>query len=42
MGMMERLRKKIKVASQVTLDVMNSPCCDEDELVGLSAQGGKK
>ncbi len=34
MGMMEVLRKKIKAASEVTAEVMNSPCCDEDEEAG--------
>jgi len=31
MGMMDNLRKKIKEAAVVTAEVMNSPCCDEDE-----------
>ena len=36
MGMMDRLKKKIKVAAEVTAEVMNSPCCDEDEGAGKS------
>ena len=34
MGMMDILKKKIKVAAEVTAEVMNSPCCDEDESAG--------
>lgn len=34
MGMMETLKKKIKVATKVTAEVMNSPCCNEDENAG--------
>lgn len=36
MGMMDELKKKIKAAAGVTADVMNSPCCDEDEGTGKS------
>lgn len=34
MGMMDILKKKIKAAAEVTAEVMNSPCCDEDENAG--------
>jgi len=38
MGMMENLGKKFKHASEVVAEVMNSPCCDEDENTSKSTR----